>query len=89
MVTFLTLILPLIFTNNLVMSLVKYASDHAFTSAGLRFILGAMSISGVIAGSALTGDPINFDSITGLLNLTIEAAMVAFGAHFTYKAIKV
>jgi len=89
METIITFIVPLIFTNNLVLSLVKYASDYSFNKVWLRVILGFVSIAGVIAGSAITGDPVDFDSITSLLNLTIDAAVVAFGSHYAYKTIKI
>lgn len=81
-------VFPLVFTANLVMSVVKYLADRSITRGGLRFILAVFAIVGVISTSAVTGQPIDFDSLSSLGRLAIEAAATGIFAHFSYKAIK-
>ena len=82
-----SLLFPLIFTNNLVMSLIKFLAGKAAGTAWLRFMLGILSVVGIIAGSALTGVPVNFDSLSSLAFATIEAAALGILSHFSYKVI--
>ena len=79
---------PLVFWNNLAMTVVKYLAGASKTKLWLRAILSVLSIFGVIAYSSITGDPVDFDRISSLGTLVVEALIVAFGAHFSYKAIK-
>ncbi len=88
MIDALAMIFPLIFTSNLVISVVKYLGDQSLTKTHLRLALAALSLVGVISTAALTGDPVNFDSVSSLAMMLLDALIVAFGAHFSYKVIK-
>ncbi len=81
------LVFPLIFTSNLLMSAVKVIAQGSIGNAGLRCILAGIAVFGIIVASALTGDPVNFDSVMSLMKLAGDAAIVAFGAHASFKVI--
>ena len=82
------IIFPMIFTANIVMSLVKILAQESLKSTGLRIILIVFSILGVLAGSAVTGNPVDTDSVSNLATMLVEAITIAVGAHFSYKLIK-
>lgn len=84
----LTMVFPLIFSANLVMSLVKFLADGTMSRPYLRVILGIFAFAGVIFYASFTGNPVDMDSLTSLGRMILEAAIVAFGAHYSYKAIK-
>lgn len=79
---------PLIFTNNLVMSLVKYVAQESMDRTWLRTVLVISSLVGVLAVSAITGQDVNFNELTDLGRLFLETLGVSVGAHLSYKAIK-
>lgn len=80
-------VLPLILSNNLVMSLIKWISPYE-SNLWLRSVLFVVSILGVIATAAATGNPVDFNSIHDLSVLLAEAIATAVASHFSYKAIK-
>lgn len=79
---------PVIFTNNVLMSGVKYLAGHAATKVWLRAVLTFLSFFGVIASAALTGDSVNFGYTTELLTTGFTTVVVAIASHFSYKVIK-
>lgn len=81
-------VVPLIITNNLVLSAVKWLADGAVASVWLRVALAALSVIGVVSVSALKGEPVDFNSLTSLGSLLLQAAAAAIGSHLSYKAIK-
>lgn len=82
------MIFPLVFTNNLVMSLVKVLADGSLKKTGLRVILGATSVLGLMAASAFTGNAIDFDSVSNIAQATVLATVTGVLSHFSYKVIK-
>ncbi len=82
------MIFPLIFVNNLVLSLIKYLAGEAATKVWLRVMLGFLSLAGVIATAAIFGTPIDFNSVSDIALTVLETALTALGAHFSYVAIK-
>lgn len=82
------IIFPMIFSANLIMSLVKALAQGSLGNTGLRILLIIISIVGILTVSAITGDPVNMDSISSLSQMLLEAIIVTVGAHFSYKAIK-
>lgn len=79
---------PLVFTANIVMSAVKYLADGALSSTGKRVMLGVLAVGGTIASASLTGQPVDFNAVSSIALNTAIAAITAFGAHASYKAIK-
>lgn len=88
LIDLIVMIFPLIFTSNLVMSVVKIIAQGSMSNVYLRGVLAIFAVLGVIVASALTGDPVNFDSIIALLKVAGDAAIVVIGAHISYKVIK-
>ncbi len=82
------MIFPLVFTNNLVMSLVKVLADGSLGTTGKRVMLGVISVIGLIAASAFTGNAIDFDSVSNIAQATVLAAVTGILSHFSYKVIK-
>ncbi len=81
-------VFPLIFTSSFLMSIVKMIAQGSVSKPWLRAFLALFAIMGILVSLALTGDPINMDSIMSLTKALSEAIVVAVGAHFFYKAIK-
>jgi hypothetical protein len=71
------MLVPLVFTNNLFMSVAKVLGGEAKTKKLLRGLLIAFSFIGVITFSALTGDPVDFDRISELTQMFAEVVVVA------------
>jgi hypothetical protein len=88
LISMLAVLLPLILTNNLVMSLVKYLSDKTLSVYGLRGALVLFSLIGVVSMAVLTGNAVDFNQVTDLLKMLVEVVAVAFASHYSYKAIK-
>lgn len=78
---------PLIFTNNIVMSFVKYLANGAMSNVWLRVFLLVCSLMGVIALSSINGTQIDFNSVQSLVKMLAETLVVALGSHFTFKAM--
>jgi len=51
------------------------------TTGGKRFLLALVAILGAISFSALTGAPLNVDSITSLVQIGFEAVAAFLAAH--------
>lgn len=88
MLDLLALLFPLIFTNNLIMSIVKWLSGAATSVVWLRAMLAVVSILGIIASSAITGDAVNFNQITDIAKMLVEALTIGVASHFSYRIIK-
>jgi type IV secretory pathway TrbL component len=78
----------LVLTSNITISGIKWLWRRSLSTAGLRALLGLVSLVGVFAYAAFTGDPIDLDSVSQLATAALEAIGVAFGAHLSFKAIK-
>lgn len=88
MVETISMIFALILPTNLLMSAVKLLSTKQESVTWLRVALMLVSLLGVIAGSALTGEPIDMDSLSSLGKALLEVVVLAIAAHFSYKTIK-
>lgn len=82
------MLFPMIFTNNLVMSLVKFLAGKSKNVVWLRGILAVLSILGAVAASSLSGTPVDFNQLTDWAKLILEAATLGLASHFSYRAIK-
>lgn len=85
---FIQMILPLILTNNLVMSLVKSLSVSSQNIVWLRGLLLLFSGVGVVAASAVSGNPVDFNQLSDIAKAFLEILALAVGSHFSYKVIK-
>lgn len=81
-------ILGMVLTNNLVMSVVKYLLTAQKSKLWLRGVLTAISALGVIATASLTGNAIDFNSLSSLGTALAEIVGLAVASHFSYTAIK-
>lgn len=88
MLNLLLTLFPLIFTNNLIMSVVKWISQKQESAIWLRGALIVISLLSVIATAALTGHPIDFNQLSDLGTMLAETIGLAIASHFSYKAIK-
>jgi hypothetical protein len=79
---------PLMFTNNLVMSFVKYISRFKNSKLWLRGTLVILSAMGLISYSALMDQPVDFNQLSDLGQLLAQVIILAFGSHFSYRTIK-
>lgn len=82
------MLFPLVFTNNLVMSLIKYLAGESKNKVWLRGMLGLLSVAGIISASALTGNEIDFNQLTDLGMLGLESVALFFASHYSYRVIK-
>ena len=82
------MIFPLVFTNNLVMSVVKYIRGAGESKKWLRGILGLLSLIGIVATSAYTGNPVDFNQFTDVGLTLVLAVVTAVMSHFSYRVIK-
>jgi hypothetical protein len=71
------------FIINATMEFTKWLTSVSSTG-GKRFLLALLAIFGAIAYSALTGNPLDTGSLTGLVQTASEAALAFFAAHGTY-----
>jgi hypothetical protein len=60
---------------------------NAGTEGGRRFVLALVVILGAISFSALTGMPLNVDSVSGLVQVAFEALAAFLAAHGTNSLI--
>lgn len=81
-------IVPLILTNNVALSAVKYLADGAAGKYMLRTLLLAFSLVGIVATSALTGNGIDINQVTELVNLIVMTVVTGVASHFSYRVIK-
>lgn len=81
-------LMALIFTNNILMSGIKWLADQSVTSTWLRCVLIALSLLGIVAAAALNGTPVDFNQISELAKLLIGTVGLALASHLSYKAIK-
>ncbi len=82
------MLFPMIFTNNLAMSFIKFLAGASKTTAWLRGILALLSIVGAVTASALSGSAIDFNQITDWGKLILESATLFIASHYSYRAIK-
>jgi hypothetical protein len=71
------------FILNSVMGIAKWAGGLQGT-AGKRFLLAVLSLVGVVAFSALSGNPIDPNSISSLVQTILEAFVAFLAAHGSY-----
>lgn len=57
------------------------------STAGKRFLLAVTAILGAVSFSALTGTPVNVDSITSLVQTALEALVAFLMAHGSYSLL--
>ena len=87
-ISFLAVAFPLVFTNNLIMSLVKRLAVVKESKLWLRGALLVISALGIVATSALAGNPVDLDSLSSIGTALLEILVLAVGSHFSYLAIK-
>jgi hypothetical protein len=71
------------FDLNLLMSATKWLTGVEDT-AGKRILLGLLSIIGALAGSALSGQPIDMATLGGLVQTVLLAAAAFLASHGSY-----
>jgi hypothetical protein len=86
--SFASTLFPLVFTNNLIMSAVKYLSHKKENKGVLRVILVLVSVAGLITTAALTGDPVDLDKFSSLGMLGVETIILGVASHYSYRVIK-
>jgi hypothetical protein len=57
------------------------------TTGGKRFVLALVAILGAISFSALTGTPLNVDSVSSLVQVAFEALAAFLAAHGSYSLV--
>lgn len=80
--------IQLVAANNWVMSFAKRFTELSKTDTRLRLVLVLLSLVGVLAASALVGDPVDLNRVTDVVMMFLETAGVAVASHFSYKVIK-
>ena len=81
-------IVPLILTNNIILSGVKWLNVRSMTKWWFRGLLAALSLVGVVATGALTGNPVDPNQVSDLVVLVSTTFLTGVGSHFSYKVIK-
>lgn len=84
---FLTIMFPLVFANNPMLSLAKFLAGDGVGKTMLRVLLVIFAFIGVISTSALTGDPVDFNRLSELAMLLLEVAGLSVASHFSYRVI--
>lgn len=84
----LLMLFPMVFTNNLVMSFVKFLAGESKNKFWLRGMLAALSVIGAVSASALAGDSIDFNQLTEWGKLILESATLFVASHYSYRVIK-
>src|SRR4051794_20228111 len=57
------------------------------STAGKRLLLAVVALLGAISFSALTGNPVNVDSISSLVQTALEALVAFMAAHGSYSLL--
>lgn len=81
-------LVPLVITNNIVMSGIKWLAVESLSNNFLRVILAVLSLIGIVATAAYSGTPVDFNQISDDIRLLIETIVLAVASHFSYRAIK-
>ncbi|MCB1392891.1 hypothetical protein [Nitrobacter sp.] len=71
------------FALNMVMGVVKWLSPLE-TTASKRVILALFSLAGAIATSAMSGEPLDPNMITSIVQVVVEAFVAFVLAHGSY-----
>lgn len=71
------------FALNLVMGVVKWLSPLE-TTASKRVVLALFSLAGVIAASAMTGTPVDPNTVSSIIQTIVEAFVAFVLAHGSY-----
>ena len=79
---------PLVLTNQLLMSAIKWFMAGAASKTWLRGILALLSAVGVVVMSAYTGDAVDYNQVSDLVVTGLTILVTAVGSHFSYHAIK-
>jgi hypothetical protein len=74
------------FVINLAVEGAKYLTGFSST-AGKRFILAVVSLLGAISFSALSGTPLDINSVSSILQIAFEAFVAFFAAHGSYSIL--
>ncbi len=81
MAAFIALVTP--FALNAIVGAAKYF-NMATTTPGKRLVLGILALLGVLAGNALTGTPVQLDSISSDFSIIVESFLAFIAAHGSY-----
>ncbi len=68
---------------NGVTALTNYAGGIRDTPAK-RFVLAVVALMGVVAAAALTGNPVDPDSVTSMAQTAVEAFVTFLASHASY-----
>jgi hypothetical protein len=74
------------FIINLAVQGAKYLTGFSST-AGKRFILAVVSLLGAVSFSALSGTPLDINSVSSILQIAGETLIAFFASHGTYTLI--
>jgi hypothetical protein len=74
------------FLINLAVEFTKYLTGFSST-AGKRFLLAVLSLFGAISFSALSGTPLDINSVSSILQIAFEAFFAFFAAHGSYSLL--
>lgn len=74
------------FIINLAVEFTKFLTGFSST-AGKRFLLAVASLFGAISFSALSGTPLNIDSVSSILQIAFEAFFAFMASHGTYSLV--
>jgi hypothetical protein len=74
------------FVINLAVEGAKYLTGFSST-AGKRFLLAVVSLMGAISFSALSGTPLDINSVSSILQIAFEAFAAFFAAHGSYSIL--
>lgn len=71
------------FVLNMIMGVVKWLSPLE-TTVSKRVILALFSLAGIIAGSAMTGTPVDPNQVSAILTVIVETFVAFLLAHGSY-----
>lgn len=71
------------FALNIAMGVVKWLSPME-TTASKRVILALLSLAGAIATSAMTGEPLDPNTVSSIVQVIVEAFLAFLLAHGSY-----
>lgn len=88
LITIVSTLFPLVLTNNLLMSAVKWLAVRQESNVFLRSALIVFSALGILATATITGHAVDFNQLTEISKFGLELVVLTFASHFSYKAIK-
>lgn len=72
------------FILNIVMGLSNLIGAKVMTTPGKRSLLALFSLIGVVSTNALTGNPIQLDSLSNITQILMESFAAFIAAHGSY-----